>query len=105
MNAIAVMEVLAVVVNVNAKIANVKRRKTMSNPNWNKDANAGRNSSGGVKGNWSDRSTNSTPNPTPKEKEKAVSVAVGTVKGTTQGMGAATKGGKYSWVGPKDSKW
>jgi hypothetical protein len=27
MNAIAVMEVLAVVVNVNAKIANVKRRK------------------------------------------------------------------------------
>ena len=49
MNAIAVMEVLAVVVNVNAKIANVKRRKTMSNPNWNKDANAGRNSSGGVK--------------------------------------------------------
>jgi dihydrodipicolinate synthase/N-acetylneuraminate lyase len=41
----------------------------------------------------------------PKEKEKAVSIAVGTVKGTVQGMGAATKGGKYHWVGPKDSKW
>jgi len=31
----------------------------MSNPNWNKDTNAGRNSKGGVKGNWSDRGTNS----------------------------------------------
>ena len=73
----------------------------MSNPNWNKDSNAGRNSKGGVKGNWSDRGTISVPNPTPKEKEKAISIA----KGTVQGMGAATKGGKYSWVGPKDSKW
>ena len=77
----------------------------MSNPNWNKDSNAGRNSKGGVKGNWSDRGTISIPNASPKEKEKAVSIAVGTVKGTAQGMGAATKGGKYSWVGPKDSKW
>tara|TARA_R110000823_G_scaffold206101_1_gene336853 strand:- start:193 stop:426 length:234 start_codon:yes stop_codon:yes gene_type:complete len=77
----------------------------MSNPNWNKDANAGRNSKGGVKGNWSNRGTISMPNPTPKEKEKAVSIAKGTITGTVQGMGAATKGGKYSWVGPKDSKW
>jgi hypothetical protein len=66
----------------------------MSNPNWNKDSNAGRNSAGGSKGNWSDRSTISIPNAKPKEKEKAVSIAVGTIKG-----------GKYSWVGPKDSKW
>jgi|TARA_X000001388_G_scaffold69719_1_gene58373 hypothetical protein len=77
----------------------------MSNPNWNKDSNAGRSSKGGVKGNWSNRGTISVPNPTPKEKEKAVSIAKGTITGTVQGMGAATKGGKYSWVGPKDSKW
>ena len=77
----------------------------MSNPNLNKDSNAGRSSKGGVKGNWSNRGTISVPNPTPKEKEKAVSIAKGTITGTAQGMGAATKGGKYSWVGPKDSKW
>ena len=77
----------------------------MSNPNWNKDSNAGRSSKGGVKGNLSNRGTISVPNPTPKEKEKAVSIAKGTITGTAQGMGAATKGGKYSWVGPKDSKW
>ena len=77
----------------------------MSNPNWNKDSNAGRNSKGGVKGNWSNRGTISVPNPTPKEKEKTISIAKGTVTGISKGMGAATKGGKYSWVGPKDSKW
>ena len=77
----------------------------MSNPNWNKDSNAGRNSKGGVKGNWSDRGTISIPDASPKEKEKAISIAKGTVTGTAQGMGAATKGGKYSWVGSKDSKW
>ena len=42
----------------------------MSNPNWNKDSNAGRNSKGGVKGNWSDRGTISIPDASPKEKEK-----------------------------------
>ena len=77
----------------------------MSNPNWNKDSNAGRNSKGGVKGNWSDRGTISVPNPTPKEKEKAISIAKGTVVGSAKGMGAATKGGKYHWAGSKDSKW
>ena len=77
----------------------------MSNPNWNKDSNAGRNSKGGVKGNWSDRGTISIPNASPKEKEKAISIAKGTITGTAQGMGAATKGGKYSWAGSKDSKW
>ena len=77
----------------------------MSNPNWNKDSNAGRSSKGGVKGNWSDRSTNSVPKAKAKEKEKAISIAVGTIKGTAQGMGAATKGGKYHWAGSKDSKW
>ena len=77
----------------------------MSNSNWNKDSNAGRSSKGGVKGNWSNRGTISVSNPTPKEKEKAVSIAKGTIVGTAQGMGAATKGGKYHWVGSKDSKW
>ena len=77
----------------------------MSNPNWNKDSNAGRNSKGGVKGNWSNRGTISVPNPTPKEKEKTISIAKGTITGTAQGMGAATKGGKYHWAGSKDSKW
>ena len=77
----------------------------MSNPNWNKDSNAGRNSSGGSKSNWSDRSTNSVPNAKPKEKEKTCYIPEGTINDTAKGMGAATKGGKYSWVGPKDSKW
>ena len=77
----------------------------MSNPIWNKDSNTGRSSKGGVKGNWSDRGTISIPDASPKEKEKAISIAVGTVKGTAQGMGAATKGGKYHWAGSKDSKW
>ena len=104
MNVIVVMVVHAAEDNVNVQIVNVKGGK-MSNPNWNKDSNAGRSSKGGVKGNWSNRGTISVPNPTPKEKEKAVSIAKGTITGTAQGMGAATKGGKYSWVGPKDSKW
>ena len=40
----------------------------MSNPNWNKSTNAGRSSKGGVKGNWSDRGTNSVPEAKAKEK-------------------------------------
>ena len=58
----------------------------MSNPNWNKDSNAGRNSKGGVKGNWSDRGTISIPDASPKEKEKAISIAKGpkTLKGPTE---------------------
>jgi len=77
----------------------------MSNPNWNKDTNAGRSSKGAVKGNWSDRGTNSVPEAKAKPKAKSVSLARGTVSGTVQGMGAATKGGKYHWAGSKDSKW
>jgi len=77
----------------------------MSNPNWNKDTNAGRSPKGGVKGNWSDRGTISVPKASAKPKEKSVSLAKGTISGTAQGMGAATKGGKYHWAGSKDSKW
>ncbi len=76
---IAATVVLVVVDNVIVTTVNVKRRK--------------------------DRGTISIPEASPKEKEKAVSIAVGTVKGTVQGMGAATKGGKYHWAGSKDSKW
>ena len=38
-------------------------------------------------------------------KEKAISIAKGTVVGSANGMGAATKGGSFKWVGSKDSKW
>ena len=77
----------------------------MSNPNWNKSTNAGRSSKGGVKGNWSDRGTNSVPEAKSKEKAKSVSLSKGTVSGNSQGMGAATQGSKYHWAGSKDSKW
>ena len=77
----------------------------MSNSNWNKSTNAGRSSKGGVKGNWSDRSTNSVPEAKAKEKEKSVSIAKGEVSGTVQGMGHATQGGKYHWSGTGNSKW
>jgi len=77
----------------------------MSNPNWNKDTNAGRSSKGGVKGNWSDRGTNSVPEAKAQEKEKSVSIAKGEVSGTVQKMGAATKGGGYHWSGTGNSKW
>ena len=77
----------------------------MSNPNWNKSTNAGRSSKGGVKGNWSDRSTNSVPEAKAKEKKRSVSIAKGEVSGTMQSMGAATKGGKYHWSGTGNSKW
>ena len=77
----------------------------MSNPNWNKGTNAGRSSKGGVKGNWSDRSTNSVPEAKAKETEKSVSIAKGEVSGTVQGMGHATQGGKYHWSGTGNSKW
>jgi len=59
----------------------------MSNPNWNKDTNVGRSSKGGVKGNWSDRGTNSIPEAKAKEKEKTVSIAKGEVSGTGNSKG------------------
>jgi hypothetical protein len=77
----------------------------MSNSNWNKDSNAGRSSKGGVKGNWSDRGTISIPNAKAKEKEKPCPIMEGEIHGTVQGMGAATKGGKYHWSSKNKSKW
>ena len=77
----------------------------MSNPNWNKNSNAGRSSKGGVKGNWSDRGTISIPNAKAKEKEKPCPIMEGEIHGTVQGMGAATKGGKYHWSSKNKSKW
>ena len=37
--------------------------------------------------------------------ETTTDVLSSTITGTAQGMGAATKGGKYHWAGSKDSKW
>ena len=36
---------------------------------------------------------------------KEIKIAKGTITGTMQGMGAAKKGGKYTWPGPSNSKW
>jgi len=77
----------------------------MSNRNWNSQTANTREKSGGVKSNWSDRGTNSVSEAKAKEKSRSVSLSKGTVSGTVQGMGAATKGGKYHWAGSKDSKW
>ena len=77
----------------------------MSNRNWNSQTANTREKSGGVKSNWSDRGTNSVSEAKAKEKSRSVSLAKGNVSGTMQNMGAATKGGKYHWVGSKDSKW
>ena len=77
----------------------------MSNKNWNSQTTNSSGSTGGVKSNWSHRGTNSIPNAKAKEKEKSVSIAEGEISGTMQGMGAATKGGKYHWSGTGNSKW
>ena len=77
----------------------------MSNKNWNNQTANTSGSTGGVKSNWSDRSTNSVPNAKAKEKEKPVAIAEGEIHGTAQGMGAATKGGKYHWSSKNKSNW
>ena len=41
----------------------------------------------------------------PKEKEKTISIAEGEIHGTVQGMGAATKGGKYHWSSKNKTDW
>jgi len=46
--------------------------------------------------------------PTGTNKElggEEIKLSKGTISGTAQGMGAAKRGGKYTWVGPNDSKW
>jgi hypothetical protein len=77
----------------------------MSNKNWNSQTANTSGSTGGVKSNWSDRSTISIPNAVAKEKEKTVAIAEGEISGTVQKMGAATKGGKYHWSGKNKSNW
>ena len=77
----------------------------MSNKNWNNQTANTSGSTGGVKINWSHRGTNAIPNATPKEKEKPVAIAEGEIHGTVQGMGAATKGGKYHWSSKNKSNW
>ena len=93
----------------------------MSNRNYNSQTANTREKSGGVKGNWSDRGQNEAPKavkagaittkgiaPTSEGKESGGTpfpISKGKVSGTVQGMGAATKGGKYHWSGSTDSKW
>jgi hypothetical protein len=77
----------------------------MSNKNWNSQTSNTSGSTGGVKSNWSDRGTISIPNAIAKEKEKPCPIAKGEISGTVQGMGAATKGGKYHWSSKNKSNW
>ena len=77
----------------------------MSNKNWNSQTSNTSGSTGGVKSNWSDRGTISIPNAIAKEKEKPCPIAKGEIHGTVQGIGAATKGGKYHWSGKNKSNW
>jgi len=77
----------------------------MSNKNWNSQTSNTSGSTGGVKSNWSDRGTISIPNAIAKEKEKPCPIAKGEIHGTAQGMGAATKGGKYHWSSKNKSNW
>ena len=92
----------------------------MSNPHWNKQVTNSRNASTKKIGRYG-RGQKDAPSaveagaittkgiaPTSKGKEsggKSFSISKGTISGTAQGMGAAKKGGKYTWVGPNDSKW
>ena len=93
----------------------------MSNPHWNKQTTNTRDASTKKIGHYG-RGQISTPSiiknvgaatdkgnaPTGTNRElggKEIKIAKGTISGTAQGMGAAKKGGKYTWVGPNDSKW
>ena len=77
----------------------------MSNKNWNSQTSNTSGSTGGVKSNWSDRGTISIPNAKAKEKEKPCPIVEGEIHGTVQGMGAATKCGKYHWSSKNKSNW
>ncbi len=77
----------------------------MRNKNWNTQTTNARGSNGGGKSNWSHRGTNPVPAAKPKEKEKTISIAEGEIHGTVQGMGAATKGGKYHWSSKNKTDW
>jgi len=86
----------------------------MSNSNWNKSTANSRDASGKKAGVWSDRGTIEAPKPikagaittkgiapTSEGKEsggESFKISKGKVSGTMQSMGAAKKGGKYTWI-------
>ena len=93
----------------------------MSNPRWNKQTSPTRDASTKKIGHYG-RGQVETPSinknvgaatdkgnaPTGTDRAhggEEIKIAKGTISGTAQGMGAAKKGGKYTWVGPNDSKW
>ena len=92
----------------------------MSNPHWNKQVTNTRDASTKKVGHYG-RGQIDAPTavkagavttkgnaPTSEGKESGgtpFKISKGKVSGTVQGMGAATKGGKYHWSGPNDSKW
>ena len=78
----------------------------MSNKRWNTQTTNARKKDGGVKGNWSDRGTDSAPKAKAMSQgEKVVSVPKGGESGTSRGMGAATKGGKFHVATSNVSVW
>ena len=78
----------------------------MSNRNYNSQTANTREKTGGVKGNWSDRGTVSAPKAkSMSQGEKVVSVPKGEESGTSRGMGAATKGGKFHVSTSNVSVW
>jgi|TARA_Y100001949_G_C15829212_1_gene261280 hypothetical protein len=86
----------------------------MSNPLWNKSTANSRDASGKKAGVWSDRGTADAPKavragaittkgiaPTSEGKAsggESFKISKGKVSGTMQSMGAAKKGGKYTWI-------
>lgn len=76
----------------------------MSNCNWNNQTANMRGGSGKKIGKYG-RGQNNIPTPTKMEKDKSFTIPTGDVSGTAKGMGAATKGGKYHWVGPNKTDW
>ena len=86
----------------------------MSNPLWNKSTAYSREASGKKAGVWSDRGATEAPKavkagaittkgiaPTSEGKAsggESFKISKGKVTGTMQSMGAAKKGGKYTWI-------
>ena len=92
----------------------------MSNPHWNKQVTNTRDASTKKVGHYGRGQIDAptavkagavtTTGNAPTSEGKAsggtpFKISKGKVSGTVQGMGAATKGGKYHWSGPNDSKW
>ena len=78
----------------------------MSNRRWNTQTTNTRDKSGGSPGIWRDAGTSSAPKAkSMTQGEKTVSVPKGGESGTSRGMGAATKGGKFHVATSSVSVW